>query len=316
MSKELRFHHDGTFKIVQFTDLHWKDGAELDLQTRALMQLTIDKEQPDFVMFTGDVIYTGKSPDGASLCENPIQAFREAVSVVEDAKVPWGVVFGNHDTENNITRDELMNEVLAHHYTLAQKGPEQIHGTGNYNLPILSSSSDQAAAILYCLDSGDYPANPHIAGYDWIKHDQIQWYINESNQWKERLNGTILPSLAFFHIPLPEYQTVWDREVCYGSKNENVCASQVQSGFFSAILEQGDVVATFCGHDHINDYWGNLYGVSLHYGRATGVNTYGKEGFPRGARVIRLTEGERTIESWLRLEDGSMITSQIVHQPE
>lgn len=69
-------------------------------------------------------------------------------------------------------------------------------------------------------------------------------------------------------------------------KNEKVFSARVNSGLFSAMLAQGDVMATFCGHDHINDFWGEMYGIRLHYGRATGFNTYGKEGFLRGACVI------------------------------
>ena len=71
-------------------------------------------------------------------------------------------------------------------------------------------------------------------------------------------------------------------------------------------MKRGDVVGTFVGHDHINDYWGELFGIRLCYGRASGYNTYGKEGFNHGARVIRLTKGERQFESWLRLDDGSI----------
>ncbi|MGO4548148.1 metallophosphoesterase family protein [Paenibacillus sp. 2TAB23] len=314
-AKELRFRDDGTFTIVQFTDIHWQDGGELDLQSRAAMELVLDAEQPDFVMFTGDVIYTGMHADGSSTCIDPKQAFREAVAAVEQRGVPWGIVFGNHDTENDITREELMDEVLQHAYALAEPGPQEIHGTGNYVLPVLGAANDQAAALLYCLDSGAYSILPSVPGYDWIQHDQVQWYLEKSREWKARLQDGVLPAIAFFHIPLPEYQEAWDKEICYGEKNEGVCAAQTQAGFFSALLAQGDVTATFCGHDHTNDYWGELYGIRLYYGRATGYNTYGKEGFPRGARVIRLTENERNVDSWLCLVDGTTIRAQAEHRP-
>lgn len=315
MDIKLRFRQDGTFKIVQFTDIHWKDGADLDQRSRAVMERVLADEQPDFVMFTGDVIYTSIHSDGASRCDDPIRAFREAVDIVEKSATPWGIVFGNHDTENGITREELMNEVLRHSCTVAERGPSTIQGVGNYVLSVLGSGNDEAAALFYCLDSGDYSQVPAIPGYDWIRHDQVQWYIDQSRKWKEQ-QGKVLPALAFFHIPLPEYQTVWDQEVCYGHKQERVEAARTQAGMFSAMVVQGDVMATFCGHDHINDYWGELYGVRLYYGRATGVNTYGKEGFLRGARVISLTEGERKLESWLRLEDGTKVEQQPEHKPE
>jgi hypothetical protein len=205
---------------------------------------------------------------------------------------------------------------LKHPHALAERGPTDIHGAGNYVLPIVKSDSDEAAALLYCLDSGAYSDHPQVPGYDWIRHDQVQWYIKQSQEWKQRLQGKTLPALAFFHIPLPEYQTMWDKTVCYGHKLENIAAARVQAGFFGALLQQEDVLATFCGHDHINDFWGELHGIRLYYGRAAGFNTYGKEGFQRGARVIRLTEGERSVESWLRLADSSVVDKQPEHRPE
>lgn len=280
------------------------------------MESVLAAESPDFVMFTGDVIYTGKDPDGPSLCNDPLEAFREAVSTVERRGTPWGVVFGNHDTEFGITREELMDEVSKRPYAMAESGPADIQGNGNYVLPVLGRLSGQAADLLYGLDSGDYSRLSRVPGYGWIGHDQVQWYMRQSQQWKARTEEEALPALAFFHIPLPEYQTVWDQEICYGNKNEGVCSARTQAGFFSAMVEQGDVMATFCGHDHVNDYWGELYGIRLYYGRATGFNTYGKEGFRRGARVIRLKEGERKLDSWLRLDDGTVIEQQPEHLPE
>ena len=78
----------------------------------------------------------------------------------------------------------------------------------------------------------------------------------------------------------------------------------LNSGFFAALVEAGDVMGAFCGHDHVNDYEGELFGVRLAYGRATGFAEYGREGFPRGARVIRLYEGRRRFDTWVRLEGG------------
>ncbi|MER3474625.1 MAG: metallophosphoesterase, partial [Armatimonadota bacterium] len=73
--------------------------------------------------------------------------------------------------------------------------------------------------------------------------------------------------LAFFHIPLPEYDEVWRTQVCYGQKHEEVCAPKINTGFFAALHKVGEVIGTFVGHEHSNDFWGNLYGIRLCYGR-------------------------------------------------
>ena len=76
------------------------------------------------------------------------------------------------------------------------------------------------------------------------------------------------------------------------------------------------MLGTFVGHDHINDFMGTLHGIQLCYGRATGYNTYGREGMARGARIIRLTKGVRAFETWLRLEGGQVVTEQPLHVPD
>jgi 3',5'-cyclic AMP phosphodiesterase CpdA len=314
MMHQLFFREDQTFTITQFTDLHWKDGGILDQQTRKLMEDVLDAEQPDLVVFTGDVIYTGYVTPGEPICEQPLEAFREAVHAAEKRGIPWAVVFGNHDTETIITREDLMQAVLEQPHTVTERGPHDVHGVGNYTLSIQGADGESAAA-LYFLDSGNQSPVPHIHGYDWIRNSQIAWYVETSRKLHAENDGQTMPALAFFHIPLPEYQQVWDTETCYGSKHENVCCAPVNSGLFAAMVEMGDVIGTFCGHDHVNDYRGNLHGIELCYGRATGYNTYGKEGFPRGARIIRLRQGERSFETWLRLADGTVVSEQPEHTP-
>jgi hypothetical protein len=82
--------------------------------------------------------------------------------------------------------------------------------------------------------------------------------------------------LAYFHIPIPEYETVLqDPSKVLGQKQEAVLSPSVNSGFFTALLQAGDVKATFVGHDHTNDYCGNLMGIHLCYGGVTGYHAYG-----------------------------------------
>ena len=67
------------------------------------------------------------------------------------------------------------------------------------------------AAVLYFLDSGSYSSFPEIPGYGWVQPNQIQWLMSESTRVNPgRSRGEKLPALAFFHIPIPEYQVMWD----------------------------------------------------------------------------------------------------------
>ncbi|MFH5182026.1 metallophosphoesterase family protein [Paenibacillus sp. TAB 01] len=304
--QSLKFRQDGTFTIVQLTDLHWKQGGERDRQTERLVELVLEKEQPDLVFLTGDTIESGGIAD-------PRQAYREAVKAVDRSGIPWAAVFGNHDAEGAVTKAELLEVQREHAACLSEAGPETVTGIGNYTLPVYGND-ESIAAVLYAMDSGEY-AKPLLPGYDWIRRDQIGWYADESRRYAADNGGRPLPGLMFFHIPLPEYVEVWEHESCFGEKHEGVASPKVNSGMFAAMLEQGNIDGVFVGHDHVNDYWGELHGMRLCYGRATGYNTYGREGWPRGARVIKLTEGKRGFDSWLRLEDGARVDSQPAHQP-
>ena len=55
---ELKFSKDGKFKIVQFTDVHFKYGNRAsDIALERINQV-LDDERPDLVIFTGDVVYS------------------------------------------------------------------------------------------------------------------------------------------------------------------------------------------------------------------------------------------------------------------
>lgn len=326
MPGPLRFRPDGTFTIAQFTDLHWHNGEPADQQTRALMERVLELEQPDCAVLTGDVI-NGKG------CKDPARSWEQAVRPLVESGIPWAAVFGNHDDEGTLSRQELMQVQRSCVGCLSEPGPGDVSGVGNYWLTVYGNKQvgdgsknahleaasgaptpGEPAAVLYFLDSNSY-ANTGIGGYGWIEADQIGWYRRTAVELA-RIHGQRLPALAFFHIPLPEYNDVWDAHLCWGEKHEDVCCPRINSGFFAALHEMGDVMGAFVGHDHVNDYVGELHGIRLCYGRASGCATYGREGFPRGARLIRLRLDVGGFETWLRLADGSAVARQAEHPPQ
>jgi len=307
MSKSLRFRPDGSFKIVQFTDLHWKNGGEKDKRTRTLMERILEEERPDFIVFTGDVIESLR-------CNDPLQSYRDALTVAAQSGIQWASVFGNHDCEGNVSKERLMDIQLGLPGTVAESGPANIAGVGNF-VATIADSSGKTGAALYFLDSGAYSELPAVPGYDWIRFSQIEWFREQAAKLKEQGGGVGVPGLVFFHIPLPEYREVWDREVCRGHRYEKVHSPKLNSGFFAAMVQSGSVVGAFCGHDHINDYAGTLRGIKLCYGRATGYNTYGRWLYRRGARVIQLRLGEPGFETWLRLAGGKKVVHSRKHFP-
>lgn len=290
-TKHLRFDRNKTFKIVQFTDLHYDCADSLKGQKALdIMNEVLDSEHPDLVVFTGDLIVSK-------------QAFKSLDIVLQPCisrHIPYVVVFGNHDDEHGFSRFQL--------YDYIEKKQGSIMPTRkksrllDYVLIIKSSDNiAKNASLLYFFDSNSYSKNKSIPGYAWIGFEQIGWYRNMSKIFIKKNDGNPLPALAFFHIPLPEYRdaSINSKSKVLGIKNQEVCAPNVNSGLFASIKECGDIMGVFVGHDHNNDFAVQYREVVLAYGRYTGgeipyVNV------SNGARVIILKENMRQFDSYIR----------------
>lgn len=291
----LRFNANKKFKIAQFTDLHvkWQDSRS-DIAFERMRQI-LDEEKPDLVIFTGDIIYSKPAK------ENLLNVLR----TVSDRKIPFAILFGNHDDEQGATREELFEAAESLPYNLSVDEEPALSGVGNYVLTIRSTDGSRDAAALYCLDSHAYSSIEGVEGYDYIKRDQIDWYSAQSEQLAQANGNKPLPALAFFHIAVPEYnQAAADESAqLYGIRRERACAPALNSGLFTAMKERNDVMGVFVGHDHDNDYAVCWKGILLAYGRFTGGPTEYNH-LPNGARLIELEQDKRTFTTWIRTRDG------------
>ncbi|XP_044491263.1 probable inactive purple acid phosphatase 29 isoform X1 [Mangifera indica] len=332
--QKLRFGQDGRFKVLQVADMHYADGKTTpcldvlptqvagcsDLNTTAFLNRMILAERPDLIVFTGDNIFGFDATDAAKSLN---AAFAPAIA----SNIPWVAVLGNHDQQSTLSRGGVMKHIVTLKNTLSQVNPPEariIDGFGNYNLEIGgvegSSFENKSVLNLYFLDSGDYSTVPAIGGYGWIKPSQQLWFERTSAKLrreymsKPAAQKTAAPGLAYFHIPLPEYAS-FDSSNFTGVKQEGISSASVNSGFFTTMVAAGDVKAVFTGHDHINDFCGQLTGIQLCYGGGFGYHAYGKAGWERRARVVvanleKVEEGGwgavKSIKTWKRLDDGHL----------
>lgn len=290
----LRF-KKGQFKIVQITDLHYKLGVKASEQGLACVREMVETEKPDLVVVTGDIIYSAPADSTLSV----------VLKTFAQLGVPFCMTFGNHDYDFKTPAVALYNQM--------QKTPNCVmpvlQGKNtDYSLPILSSNGKRTAAVLYCIDTHNKPAIGGIGGYQWISHNQITWYRQRSMVYKQKNGGRPVPSLAFLHIPLPEFNYATDNTQCpmYGSRLERAYSPSINSGMFASIKEMGDIMGVFCGHDHDNDYAVSYFNVLLAHGRFSGGNTEYNH-LKRGARVIVLKEGKREFDTWIREVGGNVL---------
>ena len=278
---------EGKLKIVQLTDIHWDPQSKNCAQTAKTIETVLALEKPDIAMLTGDVVTEKPGPEG----------WKAIIALLEKAQVPFTVMMGNHDAEV-MPKREIYDLLAQSPYFIGEKGPETIHGCGNYVVPIYGADHKTTKALLYCIDSNDYPESKDYGTYDWIHFDQVAWYRQTSARFTKENGGNPLPALAFFHIALPEYDAIPNNGTMLGEKNEGSGASKINSGLFASFIEMGDVMGAFVGHDHDNDFIGTHYQIALAYGRVTGTDAYGD--LERGMRVIELKENERSFDTWVR----------------
>ena len=271
----LRFGGDGIFRILHITDTHLHDD-NVAASVR-LIALACDTEQPDLVVLTGDL-----TPEDTF--EHTAQMTDALMQVFETRKIPVAVTFGNHDSENGAyTRESVMALYNACDCSVSVDDGAALTGCGTYYLPILSSESGEERFRIWLFDSGDYDGEGH---YGSVAEDQVAWYKRESAEAEAR-NGKKIPSLAFQHIIVPQvyealekcahrtafsYPHMYEKRdyyrfapgnTNYGMLHETPCCGYYDHGQFDAMVERGDVLAIFTGHDHTNAFGVRYKGIDI-----------------------------------------------------
>lgn len=316
---ELRFRADGTFRILQLTDIHLVDVAGRDAVLLSRIPELIAREQPDLIALTGDIACDGSAAD-------MVEQFSALYHAMEPAGIPITMTLGNHESDpaadGSGRQHPLADALEAFPLCLFERGPAEL-GVGNYAVPIFPHTGENRPVwMLYHLDchagmdiqTGE---SSFVHSDSPIWHSQIAWLQQQHRALQARYGA--VPSLLFDHVPLPEFDELWMFEGYRGDHGEQVCRSPINTGLFSALLQLEDFRGVFAGHDHTNSFSGEVFGILLAYGRCSGNlgwclwprmhalqsearrhPTDGHPPFPdffaRGGRVIDLNEATGRIE--------------------
>lgn len=304
-SKAISFDSDGNLRIMHITDTHLED-SNVDASVWAIGE-ACDRENPDIVMITGDNV---QNCDDASQTKILID---KLMNVFEEREIPVAVAFGNHDSETGaMSREELMAYYNTFSCSISVDDGEALSGCGTYNIPVMSSDGKTVKFNLWVFDSGDYDDEGH---YGCVQADQVDWYKAKSDELTAANGGEKVYSLVFQHIIVPEvydalkkvnhkslfafehmynegeYYRFDHQNINYGTLNETPCCGYENFGQFNAMVEKGDVLAMFTGHDHTNAFGVNHMGIDIMNSLST---RYNGDSFSTGYgyRIIDVKEND------------------------
>ena len=273
---------DGRFKIMQVSELHILSGGALDRKSLDFVGRAIDAAQPDLLVVTGDL----------SLAADNAYAFSVWNDFISEKGVKWAFVFGNHDSTGYADKTRLCKLLGDFSGCLFRQGPTNLadgrydYMLGNYQI-LLADADGQTLFSLIFMDSGE-KGKKGDGRHATFTDSQVAWYewlVNGTNADA----GKTVKSMAFFHIPLPQYAMAADaagRDSVEGLE-ESIYVGKRDSGLFDSMKRLGSTVATFCGHDHENTFALDYEGLKLCYGGSAGYTTHGRAKF-KCVRIVEL----------------------------
>jgi len=242
-------------KILQLTDLQFFDYVQASTAFNSAKQL-IEKTEPDLIVLTGDTFANNLD----------VALINKFIEFMDSFKLPWAIVFGNHDYDRSLSPTEMSNLFNNTKYGLF-KAENIGESYSNYSYKVKYNNK-----LIYSLIFMDSKKEGFLP-------EHVVWYENQINAHALENNGDVLDSLLFFHIPLPELEEAYDlyvndSSIGSGEKNESFCVQETEVGMFNKIVELNSTKALIYGHDHINNLIINYKGVKWCYGLKSAKTSY------------------------------------------
>lgn len=267
----IRFNTNGKLKILHIADPHLANDKHFDSSIWVIAE-ACDIEKPDLVVLTGDNTKPYEDPEETKKIINSL------MNIFESRNIPVAVTFGNHDSEAGpMTRADIMEYYKTFSCVITAEDADVFKNCATFNIPVLASDTDDVKFNIWVFDSGDYDEDDP-RHYDRVRTEQIEWYNETAAKLKEDNGGKTVNSVVFQHIIVPEIYDVLKKtdskkpfaiqhiynedeyymfdseQTNYGTINEKPCPGYYNDGQFDALVENGDVLAMFTGHDHTNAF--------------------------------------------------------------
>lgn len=318
-SNTIRFNKKGKLTVMQVSDTQ-----DLKYVRRAMVNMldrAYDMIKPDIVLFTGDNILGNHLLDARfgskkvasgkeATLESMAAAIRHITYPLEKRKIPFAMIFGNHDDMNLVSKEEQADIFRECSMCLPMNNEDPERDAATYSIPVMSSDGKKQLFNIWMLDSAWYDKEKDKC-FSEVKPSAVEWFRNESERMKNENGGKAMPSLMFLHIPLPVTmeiveksaeklpETLGDEEHGWyklkpefgkGLVGEPPSILNDDAGLFDAVLECGGVKAIVTGHDHASSFEARYKGIDLVQTSCASFRCYGND--LRGVRIFEIDEND------------------------
>lgn len=308
------------FKNKKFRIMQVSDAQDLQFVRPTMIRMlnkAYDTLSPDLIVLTGDNILGNHLCDariGTKLVIHDIEGEKAAmetaidklIAPIEQRKIPFAMIYGNHDDKNHISKEEQADIYRKYSCNIGLDDSES-PDVATYNIPIYSEDGEKVQFNIWMLDSA-WLDSAEDKSYEMVKPEAIEWYKKRSAQLKEQNGGEVVPSLMFQHIPMiettellmecekgeagsvpgPEGKYYKLKPEVKGEIGEYPCTVSDKTGQLEAMKECGDVKAVVFGHDHTNCFTAEYEGIEFIQTACASFRCYGTR--TRGVRMFEIDE--------------------------
>lgn len=293
------------FKILQITDTQLFMSKKENDETLALVKKLAAEQKPNLIVLTGDNV--------SGFFTAPL--LKKVIACMEEIGIPWAPVYGNHDSEGQASLKWQGEQFQNSENCLYKPGASNISGEGNYIINVKEDGN--IINSLFMIDSHNkFEYSEGVKDYAYIEQDQINWYewaikgVSKAQFGEYNLaENKVVPSMAFFHIALPEMAIALEgsldennlgevpESIGTGAIRERITCPPYNSGLFNVMKELGSTKDVFVGHDHSNDASLTYQGIRMTYGVKTGPSPHQwNDAVAYGGTLITIKDGDNKVE--------------------
>ncbi|KAK6197348.1 Metallo-dependent phosphatase-like protein [Scheffersomyces amazonensis] len=317
-SSQFIYTQDSKFKIMQLSDLHFGQNSgrlkcldceppilSSDQKTLEFIDHSIEQENPQIVVITGDLLDLSRSLDYKSIILKSLQPIlKRGIKFIYTFGDEFeGIKDGEAVTRSKTSIVEFLRSIPGCFNIINH---ENIHGLTNYNIKIVKDEKE--VGYITTLDSEDQV----------LKDNQIN-YLYRVNQ-KSAVNNHIF-KLLFFHYPIPQFRPLGQFKIIGEYNEKHPLNSKTSQKFHNDIVNCGYHVISV-GHEHENDAciqsdFSKDQSIWLCYNAVTGDSgvTSLNNDYDRKLRIFELDFDLLRLLSWKRDEKGkNAFDHQLIHQ--